>query len=105
MIVLLRQRDWVNLRHRWCEAAGERPDANRIVDDLDRLADRQLTADELQRYTEDIEFELDKKPARPTMWRGPRGLLKGPRRRPMRSSARAASPASRFSRRPLPPGF
>ena len=66
------QRQLAEWLHR-CEAAGGRPDAELIVTDLDRLADGRLTADEVQRYTEEIEFELDKKPVRPTTWRGPRG--------------------------------
>ena len=67
------QRRLAEWLHR-CEAAGERPDAERIVDDLDRLADGRLTADDLQRFTEEIQFELDKGPPRPTTWHGPRRL-------------------------------
>ena len=38
---------------------GEPCDPDRIVADLDRLADGQLTVEEVQTYTEEIEAELE----------------------------------------------
>ena len=48
---------------------GEPCDPDRIVADLDRIADRQLTAEELQTYTEEAEAELEQEQARQTMWK------------------------------------
>ena len=50
---------------------GEPCDPDRIVADLDRIADGQLTGEELQTYTEEAEAELEREQARPTMWKGP----------------------------------
>ena len=56
-------------RGRADEVCGEPCDPDRIVADLDHLADGQLTADEAQTFTEQIEVELATERERPTMWK------------------------------------
>ena len=47
------------LHERRAAMFGEPCDPDQIVADLDRLADGQLTAEEVQTYTEEAEAELE----------------------------------------------
>ena len=57
------------LHRRRADVCGEPCDPDRIVADLDRLAEGQLTAEEAQTYTEQMEAELENERERPTMWK------------------------------------